>query len=85
MRYINGKDSYIYITTYKLVSGRNEARDKIIHIHYMMRHSVVEVVTKQQKYGTLKPRHLKRYTGDDVRDVKTRYVPTKLLYRTEMY
>jgi len=50
-----------------------------------MRHSVAEFVTKQQKYDTLKPRYLKRHTGDDVRDVETRYVPTKLLYTTEMY
>jgi len=33
----------------------------------MMRHSVAEVVTKQQKYDTLKPRYLKRYTGYEER------------------
>jgi hypothetical protein len=46
MRHTNRNDSYIYITTFKLTSGRTEARDKIIHMHYMLRHNVGGVATK---------------------------------------
>jgi hypothetical protein len=48
-------------------------------MHYIMRHSVAEDAANTQKYDTLKPRYLKRHIGDDVRDVETRYVPTKIL------
>jgi hypothetical protein len=46
MRHTNRNDSYIYITTHTLIYGRNEAREKIIHMHYIMRHSVAEVAAK---------------------------------------
>jgi hypothetical protein len=80
MRCTYRQDSYVYITTYQLISGRIEARDNTHAIHDVTRFDR-GCEQNTHKYDYLKPRYLKRQTGDDVRDVEMRYVPTKMYWQ----